>query len=153
MSYIFAIGAFSSSVNEYGFIRDQQNLSKLFPGVQSIIRKGICARRFNEMEGFSAFSFGRMPAEHDSKQAVHSIREVCREGNFRPSRDSSGLFHDERRIQSEEGLLWHGGARPTLNALIGHRKIERAKQGGQILAVHKSVEGATAAKRISDEID
>src|SRR5437868_702256 len=105
------------------------------------------------MESFRALLFSRVAAEHDSKQAVHSIVEVSRDRDFRARSHSSRLFHHEGRIEREERLLWDGCVWPTLNALVGDRKIECAKQGGQILAVHQTVERAPATERIIDEID
>src|SRR5438445_9938803 len=105
------------------------------------------------MERLSALVFGRMAAKHDSKKTVNSISEVRSEGNLRPGGHCPGLFHDEGRIEGEERLLRHGCTRAPLNALVGHRKIERAKKRRQILPIHQSVEGAAAIKRIAGKIN
>ena len=55
-------------------------------------------------------------------------------------------------IEAEIQAVRQTKRRPR-NALVGDRKIERAKQRGHVLPVHQAVKSATATKRITDEID
>ena len=62
------------------------------------------------------------------------------------------LLHHEGRVERKERLLRNGRARPALDALIGHRKVERAKQRGQVLPVHQAVNRAAAIERITRHV-